>query len=358
MRMMRTIQRHFYSWWCFYTLLCLVQCSTRQQFQQFTEMQPEETGLHFINEIRETPTNNIMTYEYTYNGGGIAVGDLNDDGLADIYCSGNSVPNKLFINKGDWKFEDATAKAGVAGRNDWKTGVTMADVNGDGWIDIYLCYSGNTPSEGYNRPVIRDHPKRANQLFINLGCSPGGIPTFSEQAADFGLDAKGTFSTQSYFLDYDRDGDLDMFLLNHANMFYRSTFNVKKLRNLRHPYFGNKLYRNDDNKFTEVSNEAGIHGSGLNFGLSASISDFNNDRWPDIYVTNDYDEQDFCYINNRDGTFREVSHQIFNHLSKFGMGSDIADVNNDALPDIFVADMLPPDNRRQKLLKGGDEYDK
>jgi hypothetical protein len=329
-----------------------------REASQFEEMPSSETGVVFRNDITETKHNNIMTYEYSYNGGGVAVGDLNHDGLTDVYFSGNAVPNKLFLNKGDWKFEDVTAAAGVAGRSDWKTGVTLADVNGDGWLDIYVCYSGNAPGEGYRKPVIRDQPKRANQLFINQGCKPGGIPTFTEQAAQLGLDAKGTFSTQAYFLDYDLDGDLDMFLLNHANMFYRSTFNVTKLRTLRHPYFGNKLYRNDSGKFMEVSEQAGIHGSGVNFGLSAAISDLNADQWPDIYVTNDYDEQDFCYINNRDGTFTEVSHKVFGNLSKFGMGSDIADINNDGLLDIFVADMLPEDNYRQKLLRGGDEYDK
>ena len=310
----------------------------------------------------ETQHTNIMTYEYTYNGAGIAAGDINNDGFVDLYFSGNSVPNKLFVNKGNWQFEDITTTSQTAGRADWKTGVTMADVNGDGWLDIYVCYSGNAPGEGYNLPVVKDYPNRANQLFINNGCDPGGIPTFTERAKEYGLDAIGTFSTQAYFFDYDIDGDLDMFLVNHANMFYAAFFNTKRLRNLRHPYFGNRLYRNDTNGgkivFTDVSKEAGFHGSGLNFGLSAAISDLNFDNWPDIYVTNDYEEQDFCYINNRDGTFREASHTMFGHLSKFGMGSDIADMNNDGLQDILVLDMLPEDNRRQKLLKGPDEYDR
>jgi hypothetical protein len=335
--------------------LLFMQCRKQTQFE---EMSAGTTNVAFRNEIAETEHNNIMTYEYTYNGGGVATGDVNNDGLADLYFSGNAVPNKLFLNKGDWKFEDITAHAKTAGRTDWKTGVTMADVNGDGWLDIYVCYSGNAPGEGFNKPVIRDHPKRTNQLFINQGCEPGGMPVFVEQASAYGIDAKGTFSTQAYFLDYDRDGDLDLFLLNHANMFYAAYFNVTRLRNLRHPYFGNKLYRNDSGKFSEVSDQAGIHGSGVNFGLSASISDLNADQWPDIYVTNDYEEQDYCYINNHDGTFKEVSHTVFGHLSKYGMGSDIADINNDGLPDIFVADMLPEDNYRQKLLKGPDEYDK
>ena len=188
-----------------------------------------------------------MTYEYAYNGAGIAAGDINNDGFADLYFSGNSVPNKLFLNKGKWRFEDITAHSRTAGRADWKTGVTMADVNGDGWLDIYVCYSGNAPGEGYNLPVVKDYPNRSNQLFINNGCEPGGVPTFTERAKEYGLDAIGTFSTQAYFFDYDIDGDLDMFLVNHANMFYAAFFNTKRLRNLRHPYFGNRLYRNDTN---------------------------------------------------------------------------------------------------------------
>ncbi|MFZ6011069.1 MAG: VCBS repeat-containing protein [Bacteroidota bacterium] len=339
----------------FYIFSCL-QCS--DESRQFTELSADDTGLYFRNDIVESKHNNIMTYEYSYNGGGVAAGDLNHDGLADLYFTGNSTPNKLFLNKGNWKFEDVTAQTKTEGRTDWKTGVTMADVNADGWLDIYLCYSGNAPGEGYNLPVTKDYPNRSNQLYINMGCSPGGTPTFTERAKEYGLDAIGTFSTQAYFFDYDRDQDLDMFLLNHANMFYAAFFNTTRLRNLRHPYFGNKLYRNNNNKFEEVSKEAGIHGSGLNFGLSAAISDLNFDGWPDIYVTNDYEEQDFCYINNRDGTFKEASHQMFGHLSKFGMGSDIADINNDGLQDIMVLDMLPEDNHRQKLLKGPDEYDR
>jgi hypothetical protein len=340
--------------------ILLVQCTSEKK--QFEELDPADTRVDFRNDIVETQHNNILTYEYTYNGAGVAAGDVNNDGLADIYFSGNSVSNKLYLNKGEWKFEDVTVESKTEGRKDWKTGVTMADVNGDGWLDIYVCYSGNVEGEGYNLPVIKDRTARSNQLFINNKCEPGGVPTFTERAVEYGLDAIGTFSTQGYFFDYDLDGDLDMFLVNHANMFYAAFFNTKRLRNLRHPYFGNKLYRNESSgskiAFKEVSGEAGIHGSGLNFGLSASISDINLDGWPDIYVTNDYEEQDFCYINNRNGTFREVSHKVFAHLSKFGMGSDIADINNDGYQDVLVLDMLPEDNHRQKLLKGPDEYER
>ncbi|MDH5603952.1 MAG: VCBS repeat-containing protein, partial [Cyclobacteriaceae bacterium] len=340
----------------FYLLLMIGACNRERK--QFSLLDASETLVSFSNDLKETQLHNIMTYEYMYNGAGVAVGDVNNDGLTDIYFSGNTVSNVLYLNKGNWVFEDITTRSNTAGRSDFSTGVTMADVNGDGWLDIYVCYSGNSSREGYNQPIIRDYPNRANQLFINQGVGEDGMPTFIESAKQYGLEALGTFSTQSYFLDYDLDGDLDMFLINHANMFYAAFLNTTKLRNLRHPYFGNKLYRNDDNTFVEVSEEAGIHGSGLNFGLSAAISDINMDGWPDIYVTNDYQEQDFCYINNKNGTFREVSHLIFSHQSKASMGSDIADINNDGLVDIVVLDMLPEDNYRQKILRGPDMQEK
>ena len=336
----------------------MFECTNPSPYKQFSNIDPTRCGIDFRNDIKESQINNILRNEYTYNGAGVAVGDVNNDGLADVYFSGNSVSNKLYLNQGDWQFDDITASSGTGGRKDWTTGVVMVDVNGDGWLDIYVCYSGNTPGEGYNLPVIRNQPKRANQLFINNRCEPGEAPTFTDMAKEYGLDAIGTFSTQAYFFDYDLDGDLDMFLMNHANTFYAPFINTKKLRNLRHPYFGNRLYRNDQMHFVEVSQEAGIHGGGLNFGLSAAVSDINMDNWPDIYVTNDYDEQYFCYINNGDGTFREVTHTMLSHMSKSSMGSDIADINNDGYADILVLDMLPEDNHRQKLLRGQDNYDR
>ncbi|MEO2128418.1 MAG: VCBS repeat-containing protein [Christiangramia sp.] len=339
-----------------FLIFMFISCEKKKEQTLFSKMEAKDTGIEFENRLQEDEQHNVMTYEYFYNGGGLAVGDLNNDGLPDIYLSGNTVPNKLFLNKGNWKFQDITSTSKVSGRKGWKTGVTMADVNGDGKLDIYVSYSGNAPQEGFDKPVIRDYPGRTNQLFINQGNNAEGIPVFKEEAKAYGLDAIGTFSTQAYFFDYDLDGDLDMFLLNHANKFYSAFYNTKKLRSLRHPYFGNKLYQNQEGKFIEVTENSGIHGSGINFGLSASISDINKDGFPDIYVTNDYEEQDFYYVNNGDGTFTDESHKSFVHLSKFGMGSDIADINNDELPDIFVADMLPEDNYRQKVLQGPDMY--
>ncbi|RXG23916.1 VCBS repeat protein [Leeuwenhoekiella polynyae] len=334
----------------------VVGCKEKQPL--FLERSIADTGVDFENTLVETPDYNVLTYEYFYNGAGVGVGDLNGDGLADVYLSGNQVENKLFLNKGDFKFQDITQKSGIQEKKCWKTGVSIVDVNGDGLLDIYLSYSGNAPGESATTPVRKDYKGRSNQLFINTGNSPEGIPVFEEKAQEYGLSGIGTFSTQAYFLDYDLDGDLDMFLLNHANKFYNTLFNVGVLRKKRHPYYGNKLFKNNNNFFEEVSEEAGIIGSGVNFGLSAAISDLNQDGYPDVYVTNDYEEQDFLYLNNGDGTFKEITKTVFGHLSNFGMGSDIADINNDGLQDIFVADMWPEDNYRQKALKGPDQYNR
>ena len=313
----------------------------------FTPVGSARTGIAFENTLHESAALNVMNYEYLYNGGGVAAGDFNNDGLCDLYFTGNAVENKLYLNRGGLKFEDVTRQAKVTGRQKWKTGVTAADVNGDGWLDLYVCYSGPVPRKGLR-----------NELYLNQGCPKGGVPTFTEVAAAYGLDAPYTFSTHASFFDYDRDGDLDMFLLNHATRFFSPFINTRKLRATRHPQFGNRLYRNDGEAFTEVSDAAGIRGNGLNFGLSVSVSDLNDDGWPDIYVTNDYEEQDFLYRNKGDGTFTECAGQSFGHISRFGMGSDIADINNDARPDIVVMDMLPEDNHRQKMLKGPDLYSK
>ncbi|WP_370174265.1 VCBS repeat-containing protein [Leeuwenhoekiella palythoae] len=339
----------------FCTCFLLFSCDEKKIF---TEIDVQKAGLNFENTLTETDEQNVMTYEYFYNGGGVAVADFNNDGYADVYLSGNQVKNKLFLNLGEWQFKEVTNSAKLNEQEGWKTGVTAADVNGDGLMDIYLSYSGNAKGEGHTEPIKKDYKGRSNALLINQGNNAEGIPVFKEMAKEYGLDAPGTFSTQAYFLDYDLDGDLDLFLLNHANKFYNTLLNVKALRNIRHPYYGNKLFENRGNSFVEVSEESAIKGTGINFGLSAAVSDLNNDGYPDIYVTNDYVEQDFCYINNRDGSFKEVSKSAFGHLSKFSMGSDIADLNNDQKPDVFVLDMLPEDNYRQKVLKGPDQFNR
>lgn len=329
-------------------LICplLISCK-RPTVTLFSQLDAIRTGIRFNNILEETETQNIFTYEYLYNGGGVGVGDFNNDGLPDLYFTGNTVANKLYVNAGNMHFKDVTIQAGVSGKKAWKTGVSIADINGDGWLDVYVCYSGLGTDED-----------RADQLFINDAGRPGAIPTFTERAREYGLDAPGTFTTQVAFFDYDLDGDLDMFQLNHANQFYSPFFNTRRLRQARHPKYGNRLYRNEGNHFTETSTEAGIMGSGLNYGLGVAISDLNQDGWPDIYVTNDYEEQDFLYLNNHDGTFRETLKESLSHISKYSMGVDVADINNDIRPDVITMDMLPEDNHRQKLLRGADEYDK
>jgi hypothetical protein len=328
-------------------MLYLLALSCKQEPNTlFTEVAPSHSHIDFTNAIKEDKDYNVLTYEYIYNGAGVAVGDLNNDGLPDVMLTGNMTSNKLYLNKGNLQFEDITEKAGVPGRPKWKTGVVMADVNGDGLLDMYVCYSG---------PGTDD--QRANELYINTGVQ-NGIPVFKEQAKQYGIDAPGTYTTTASFFDMDNDGDLDLFMVNHADMFFNPFFNSTKLRSTRHPKFGNRLYRNDNGVFSDISEQAGIDGSGLNFGLSVAVSDINNDGWPDIYVTNDYDERDFLYLNNHNGTFREVLTKAAAHMSEFAMGSDIADFNNDNRPDIMVLDMLPEDNHRQKLLKGPDAYDR
>lgn len=333
-------------------MFCLVQlffssCKNSEQPDTlFTEIPSSQSNVSFRNDIQEDENYNIDTYEYLYNGGGVATADLNNDGLCDLIFAGNMTPDKIYLNKGNLQFEDITEKTGFVGRAKWKTGIAVADVNDDQLPDIYLCYSG--PGSDADR---------ANELYINTGIQDG-IPHFKESAAAYGLDAPGTFTTMVAFFDMDRDGDLDLFMVNHADMFYNPFFNSEKLRKTRHPKFGNRLYKNESGHFTDISEQAHIDGSGLNFGLSVAVSDINNDGWPDLYVTNDYDERDFLYINQHDGTFAETLNTAAKHISEFSMGSDIADFNNDGTQDLVVLDMLPEDNFRQKILKGPDGYDK
>lgn len=301
----------------------------------FTLLSPDSTNVRFSNLLPEINEINILVYQYFYNGGGVAIGDINNDNLPDIYFTGNLVPNALYLNKGDLQFEDITIRAGVGGRLGWTTGVTMADVNNDGFMDIYVCRSGKVSEQ-----------QRANELFIN-----NGDLSFTERAAEFGLADPG-YSTQAAFLDYDRDGDLDMYLLNHSIETY-SNFDVEEMRARRDPYAGDKLYRNDDGAFVDVSTQAGIFGHPLGYGLGVSIADLNGDAWPDIYVGNDFLERDYLYINNGDGSFSEMLQKAIKHTSLYSMGTDIADINNDGWPDIVVLDMVAEDNFRQKTNMSG-----
>jgi hypothetical protein len=300
---------------------------------------PKTSGIDFENELKETEAFNVLSYEYLYNGGGVAAGDINNDGLIDLYFTANMKADRLFLNLGNLRFKDITKQAKIFSDVPWKTGVTMADVNADGWLDIYVCYSGNG-----------DTRSRRNKLYINKGDL-----TFEESAKKFGLDDSG-YSTQAAFFDYDRDGDLDMYLVNHNIKDYKEV-ELVYVKATYDSLAADRLYKNDNGFFKDVSNEAGITGNPISFGLGISIADINKDGWPDIYVANDYREHDYLYINNKDGTFKEQVKECLQHISEFSMGNDIADFNNDALPDIYTVDMLPEDNRRQKLLQGPENYE-
>jgi enediyne biosynthesis protein E4 len=330
----------------------LVWGCTSQPDTMFETVNASQTKIEFTNKPLKRPLFSILYYLYYYNGGGVATGDVNNDGLPDIYFTANDKgKNKLYINKGNFQFEDITDKAGVAGTADWCSGVTMADVNGDGWLDIYV-------SAISNKYGLTGH----NELFINNGGQSGGATSFTESSAEYGLNFAG-FTSQSAFFDFDHDGDLDCYLVNqshhpHANIV--DTSNRRKYDSIS----GDRLYRNDmlstqlaggaPAKFTDVSKAAGISQSNLGYGLGLAIADFNNDGWDDIYVGNDFHENDYYYVNQGDGTFKENGAAVFNHYSRFSMGNDVADFNNDGQLDLITVDMLP-DN--EKILKtyGSDE---
>ncbi|MBN7815755.1 VCBS repeat-containing protein [Algoriphagus pacificus] len=305
----------------------------------FEKVSNKKLGVTFKNQLKEDEQNNILRYEYFYNGGGVAVGDLNNDGWEDLFFTGNMSSNKVFRNLGNWKFEDLTKTTGLGGKSTWTTGVSMADVNGDGLLDIYVCYSGKGPAS-----------ERGNELWINQGNFQ-----FKEEAKSYGL-ADNSNSTQALFFDFDKDGDLDMYLLNH-NIEVINELEFSEVKDIRHPFAGDKLYRNNNGSFTDISEQAGIKGSALGFGLAVISSDINEDGWPDILVTNDYIEPDYLYINNGDGTFSDQITDYFQHISHFSMGADISDINNDGKLDIYTLDMLPEDNERQKLLYGPENYE-
>lgn len=311
------------------SLLLLINCSTKDSEEKiFSTLDPSDTGINFSNNLTENDSLNYFTYTYIYMGGGVATGDINNDGLVDVVFTGNQVSNKLYLNKGNLKFEDITQKAGVGGDKRWYTGVTMADVNGDGFLDIYYSVGG------------KFGPKN-NELYIN-----NGNGTFTEKAKEYGIDDIGN-SVQGTFFDYDKDGDLDLFVANYPPTKFNSATSdyVQMMRHVKDNESGH-LYRNDGNHFVNITEEAGVKAYGLS--LSATIGDLNNDSWPDIYVSNDFNSPDFMYINNQDGTFKEVVKEATAHNSFYGMGVDISDFNNDGNLDIFQVDMDAKDNRRKK----------
>ncbi|PID68594.1 MAG: RNA-binding protein [Flavobacteriales bacterium] len=340
----------------FAVFMVLVSCKNKtsetkpEQYKNalFTKMNPNQTGLDFINKVDSEKDFNIFKYRNFYNGGGVAIGDINNDSLPDVYLTANRGKNKLFLNKGGFTFEDISEKSKTVGSRSWSTGVVMVDINADGWLDIYVCNAGNVKGDD-----------QKNELYIN-----NGDLTFTEKAEEYNLADSG-FTTHTAFFDYDNDGDLDAYILNNSFIPVSSLgyTNKRKLRSqdwdLPEMFKGggDKLLRNDNGKFTDVSGEAGIYGSLIGFGLGVTIGDVNDDLWPDIYVSNDFYERDYLYINNGDGTFTEDIKNRMSHLSLSSMGADMADINNDGNPEIFVTDMLPENDERLKNTSDFERYD-
>ena len=329
---------HRYFWF----LILLSACTSQPKdatSSLFVLHAPERTGISFANTLFPSPDLNIVTFEYFNNGAGVAAGDVNGDGLTDLLFTGNMIPSRLYLNEGDFRFRDVTAAAGITTEGRWATGATMVDLNGDGWLDIYVSCAG--PGEA---------KERANQLYINRGDG-----TFSEQAAAYGLADTG-HTTQTVFFDYDRDGDLDAYLLTNI-MDPRIGPNViRPKRNNGQATSTDRLYRNDGGHFVDVSRGAGILKEG--YGLGLAVTDIDQDGWLDIYITNDYLSNDLLYHNQGDGTFRDIAAEVFRHTSYSAMGNDVSDLNNDGLPDIVAVDMLPPDNLRRKRMIGSINYDR
>lgn len=326
----------------------LTSCSKGNSDTLFTLLEPSQTGIDFKNEVKNGENMNIFKYRNFYNGGGAAIGDINNDGLADVFLISNQGANKLYLNKGDFKFEDISVKSGVQGKKAWSTGVVMVDVNGDGFLDIYVLDAGN------NIDAIRK-----SQLYINNGNS-----TFTDKAAEYNLADTG-ITTHAAFFDYDKDGDLDCYILNNS-FIPVSSLNYSNKRELRDKDWkvadilkggGDKLLRNDNGKFVDVSEASGIYGSLIGFGLGVTVGDVNGDLYPDIYVSNDFYERDYLYINNKNGTFSEQIQSWATHISQASMGADLADINNDGKADIFTTDMLPEGDERLKTTTSFENYD-
>ncbi|MBK8880862.1 MAG: VCBS repeat-containing protein [Bacteroidales bacterium] len=307
----------------------------------FTKLSPSDCGIDFRNDITDDSVFNEASYRNIYNGGGIAVGDINNDGLPDVFMTANQDKNKLFLNKGNLHFEDITDKAGIVKDQKWSNGVAMADVNADGLLDIYVCAAGSIAGD-----------TRKNALYINHGDL-----TFSEEAIKYNLVLEGGIFTQAAFFDYDKDGDLDAFLLDNDHTVPTTSYPDASVRSFQNQKQGDKLLRNDNGVFTDVTESSGIFGAPFGFGLGLSIADLNGDNWPDIYICNDFYQKDYLYINQRDGRFLELSDKWLGHMSFASMGGDIADLNNDGFQDIYATDMLPEDDYRLKKNTRFDGFD-
>ncbi len=315
-------------------------CGQHSRPTLFTSLKPSETGIGFSNILPEQTDGgmDIIQYLYYYNGGGVAAGDLNNDGLPDLYFTSNTGQNRLYLNRGDFRFEDLTEKSGTAGTGSWKTGVTMADVNADGWLDIYVCQAGNYKSF-----------QGKNQLFIN-----NRDGTFSDKAAEYGLDL-AAFCTQATFFDYDLDGDLDCFILCHS-VHSPESYKDTSISRQFDPLSSDRLFRNENGKFVDVTGSSGLHDGKSGYGLGFAVGDVNADGYPDIYITNDFHENDFLYYNVQGKYFREGIVESTGHTSNFSMGCDMADVNNDGRPDIVTLDMKPEDETTLKASQPPDQY--
>ncbi len=329
-----------------FLLLILFSCNRKKEEPLFQLM--DNTGINFNNEVTDGKLENSFLFRNFYNGGGVAIGDLNNDGLADVVLTSNMGENKIYLNKGHFKFDDVTAKSGLKQDSMWSTGVTLVDINNDGWLDIFICNSGHMTNGN-----------RRNKLYIN-----NHDGTFTEEAHKYGLDIVG-YTTQVSFFDYDGDGDLDCFMINNSPIPVNTLNNANRrdlpdsLWNVA-PFLkggGNHLYRNDNGHFTEVTQQAGIHSSLISFGLGVSVGDINGDGWPDIYVSNDSYERDYLYINQKNGTFKDETDDWIQHMSMSSMGADIADINNDGYPEIFTTDMLPENDYRLKTMGSFDNVD-
>ncbi|HKK41750.1 MAG TPA: VCBS repeat-containing protein [Bacteroidales bacterium] len=324
--------------------LLLFGCSNKKKIQLFTLLPNSKTHADFVNHLdyeKQLKTKfNIYTYRNFYNGGGVGLGDINNDGLIDIFMTANMGANKLYLNKGNFEFEDISAKAGIEGKGNWSTGVCMADVNGDGFTDIYVCHSGNMEGDD-----------KRNELYIN-----NGDLTFTEEAGKYGID-DGANSTNAVFFDYDKDGDLDLYVLNNSSKAIGSFNLSENQRMVRDSVRGDKLLRNDGDRFTDVSAQAGIYGSIIGFGLGVTVGDINQDGWMDIYISNDFFERDYIYLNNHDGTFSERLPEMIRTISQASMGADMADLNNDHYPEILATDMVPEHHDRFKTKTTFDNWE-
>ena len=345
----------FFYFYCMRVLLLFVllfftlffSCRSKNEKTLFTLI--KNSSLEFNNALKDRDDFNIFTYRNFYNGGGVAIGDINNDGLPDVLMTANMGANKLFLNKGNFKFEDISVKAGIEEKDKWNTGVVMVDINHDGWLDIYICNAG----------IDKWKNQQSNSLFIN-----NRDLTFTEKAKEYGLD-EGGYTTHAAFFDYDLDGDLDCYILNNSFLPV-NTLNYSNKRELRAKDWpvedfvkggGDKLLRNDNGKFTDISEEANIYGSLIGFGLGVTVGDVNGDLYPDMYISNDFFERDYLYINQQNGTFKEDLESWIEHTSLASMGADLADINNDAYPDIFTTDMLPEDEYRLKTTSSFEGYD-